>query len=194
MGNVRSYTGKELLDKVKSLPSFKDIPEGYWILNVRSSEDAPNVFDDKSYLFKKEAFIGVGSCTTNPGTTVLKNYSKFNAKGAAVAKADEWYYGVWNKGKHQGKIIALVQTGAKIKVYRDADKDDKSEVSETLQEGFFGINFHPNTYDLNAITTGTLVNGWSAGCQVVNDMKYYRKVMETIPSDASVTLCLINEF
>jgi hypothetical protein len=194
MSNVRPYTSAQLLNKVKSLPSFKEIPSGYWLLGVRSTEDEPNKFDDKIYLFKGETFICVTSATTNPGVTVLRNYAKFNAKGAAVVKADEWYYGVWMKGKHQGKITALVQTGAKIKVYRDGDKDDKAEPSAILQEGFFGINFHPNGYDINANTTGTLVNGWSAGCQVVNDMDKYRMIMGLIPVGEKVSYCLLNEF
>jgi hypothetical protein len=191
---VRAYTDKELLQRVKELDSFKDIPSGYWLLGVRSSEDEPNRFDDKIYLFKGEQFVDVTSCTTNPGTTVLRNYSKFNAKGAAVVVADQWYYGVWRKGKHQGKITALIQIGAQIKVWRDGDKDDQSEESLIQQEGFFGINFHPNTYDINAKSTGSLVNGWSAGCQVVNNMEKYRKFINLIPAATSITYCLLNEF
>ena len=191
---VRAYTDTELLQRVKELDSFKDIPSGYWLLGVRSSEDEPNRFDDKIYLFKGEQFVDVTSCTTNPGTTVLRNYSKFNAKGAAIVVADEWYYGMWRKGKHQGKIDALVQIGSKIKVWRDGDKDDKSEESLIQQEGFFGINFHPNTYDINAKSTGSLVNGWSAGCQVVNNMDKYRKFINLIPANTSITYCLLNEF
>ena len=191
---VRAYTDTELLQRVKELDSFKDIPSGYWLLGVRSSEDEPNRFDDKIYLFKGEQFVDVTSCTTNPGTTVLRNYSKFNAKGAAVVVADQWYYGVWRKGKHQGKITALIQIGAQIKVWRDGDKDDASEESLIQQGGFFGINFHPNTYDINAKSTGSLVNGWSAGCQVVNNMEKYRKFINLVPANTSITYCLLNEF
>ncbi len=194
MSNVKNYTSVQLLSKVKSLPSFKSIPDSYWLLGVRSTEDEPNKFDDKIYLFKGEQFICVTSATTNPGVTVLRNYAKFNSKGAAVAVADEWYYGLWRKAKHQGKITALVQIGAKIKVWRDGDKDDKAEPAPVMQEGFFGINLHPNSYDINANTTGTLVNGWSAGCQVVNDMDKYRMILGLIPDGVGVSYCLLNEF
>ena len=51
MTNVRTYNDKELLNKVKSLSSFKSVPQGYWILGVRSNEDAPNKYDDKFYIF-----------------------------------------------------------------------------------------------------------------------------------------------
>lgn len=191
---VRNYNDKELLSRVKQLDSFKGIPDGYWLLGVRSDEDLPNRFDDKIYLFKGEQFIAVTSCTTNPGVTVLKNFSKFNAKGAAVLVADLWHHNIWRKGKHHGKIPALLQIGAKVKVYRDADKDDKSEATDLIQEGFFGINFHPNTYDWDAQQTGSLVNGWSAGCQVVNDMDKYRLILGLIPEGVSISYCLLNEF
>ncbi len=97
---VRAYTDKELLQRVKELDSFKDIPSGYWLLGVRSSEDEPNRFDDKIYLFKGEQFVDVTSCTTNPGTTVLRNYSSIGLLEAnlEVFIADKvcWiaYYGL----------------------------------------------------------------------------------------------------
>ena len=194
MSNVRSYTDDQLIARAKSVSGYKGIPSGYWLLGVRSNEDKPNAFDDKVYLFKGDEFVLVSSCTTNPGTTVLKSYKKFNAKGAAVLVADTWHNNVWMKGKHQGKVTALVQTGNKVRVYRDADMDEKSEESLVIQEGYFGINFHPNTYDINAKTTGSLINGWSAGCQVVNDMDKYREIMSLIPSGVPISYCLLNEF
>ena len=47
MSNVKNYTDKQLLDRVKLMINYKDIPSGYWILGVRSNEDQANVFDDK---------------------------------------------------------------------------------------------------------------------------------------------------
>ena len=153
---VKSFSDKELLEKVKSLSSFKKIPEGYWLLGVRSNEDTANKFDDKIYLFKGEEFIIVTSATTNPGSPTLTQFEKVNKDGAAVIKSEEWYYNVWKYGKHQGKVEALLQLGAKVKVYRDTDKDVKSEEQGKLQEGYFGINFHPNTYNLNGPSGQTL--------------------------------------
>lgn len=194
MTAVKNYTSDQLLTRVKSLPSFKEIPAGFWLLGVRSSEDLPDRFDDKIYLFQGEKFILVTSATTNPGLSVLKSFEKFNAKGAAVLVADLWHLNIWVKGKHQGKVTALVQTGGPVSVYRDADKDDKAEATELIQTGYFGINLHPNTYNINAAKTGALVGGWSAGCQVVNDMEKYRAIMEKIPAGVKVSYCLLNEF
>jgi len=190
---VRPYTDKELLEKVKSLSSFKSIPSGYWLLGVRSLDDLPNRFDDKIYLFKNEDFVLVTSATTNAGTPTLRQFEKINKDGAAVLKANEWYYNVWKYGKHNGKVEALLQLGNKVKVYRDTDKDDKSEEQGKLQEGYFGINFHPNTYDLSR-PTSNLVGWWSAGCQVVNNVAKYKTIIRLVKPQKYVTYCLINEF
>jgi hypothetical protein len=190
---VRDYTDKQLLEKVKSLSSFTKIPSGYWLLGVRSQDDLPNRFDDKIYLFKGEEFVLVTSATTNPGTPTLRQFEKINKDGAAVLKADEWYYNVWKYGKHQGKVEALLQLGNKVTVYRDTDKDDKSEEQGKLQTGYFGINFHPNTYDLSK-GSGTNVGWWSAGCQVVNNIPNYKLMIGLLKREKLVSYCLINEF
>jgi len=190
---VRPYTDKQLLERVKSLKNYIGMPKGYWLLGVRSNDDLPNRFDDKIYLFKGEEFVLVTSATTNAGTPTLKQFEKVNKKGAAVLKADQWYYDVWKYGRHQGKVEALLQLGAPVQVYRDTDKDDKSEEQGKLDTGYFGINFHPNTYDLSK-PSGTNVGWWSAGCQVVNNVSNYKIMIKLLKTEKFVTYCLINEF
>lgn len=190
---VRQYTDKQLLARVKKLDSFKNIPAGYWLLGVRSLDDIPNTFDDKIYLFKGEEFVLVTSATTNPGTNTLKQFEKVNKDGAAVLKADQWYYNVWKYGKHNGKVEALLQLGNKVQVYRDTDRDSKSEEQGALQSGYFGINFHPNTYDLSK-GSGTNIGWWSAGCQVVNNIPNYKTMIKLLKNEKFVTYCLVYEF
>jgi len=190
---VRQYTDKQLLARVKELDSFKNIPAGYWLLGVRSLDDIPNTFDDKIYLFKGEEFVLVTSATTNPGTNTLKQFEKVNKDGAAVLKADQWYYNVWKYGKHNGKVEALLQLGNKVQVYRDTDRDSNSEEQGALQSGYFGINFHPNTYDLSK-GSGTNIGWWSAGCQVVNNIPNYKMMIKLLKNEKFVTYCLVDEF
>ena len=190
---VKTYNDKQLLDKVKTLPNFKNIPSDHWILGVRSNEDAPNSFDDKFYLFKGEEFIWVTSGTTNAGTPTLKQFEKVNKDGAAILKADTWYYNVWKYGKHNGKVDALLQLGAAVQVYRDIDKDEKSEEQGKLESGYFGINFHPNTYDLTK-PSGSSIGWWSAGCQVVNNVTKYKEFIKLCKPQKNVSYCLIQEF
>lgn len=191
---VRRFTDKELLDRVKELKSFKEIPKGYWLLGVRSNEDTPNKFDDKIYLFKGEEFIIVSSATTNPGTPTLKQFEKVNKAGAGVLRSDVWYYNLWKYGKHNGKVEALLQIGNAVQVYRDTDKDEKAEEQGDLQTGYFGINFHPNTYNLNNKVTSSNIGWFSAGCQVVNDVDKYKIMIKLLKTEKSVSYCLLKEF
>tara|TARA_R100000951_G_scaffold116523_2_gene128784 strand:- start:2857 stop:3483 length:627 start_codon:yes stop_codon:yes gene_type:complete len=201
---VKSYTDKQLLNKVKSLPNFKKIPKQRWILGVRSNEDTYDSFDDKFYEFEGEKFIRVLTGTTNAGSGVLRGgFLKYNKRGVAVLKADEWYYNVWSYGLHRGKMPSLKQTGRRVKVYRDGNKNRKSEELGEYELGWFGINYHTNTYDFrlaNLKVVNWLIGYWSAGCQVINNRQEYVKQIDYYKNSFEkgtqimVSYCLINEF
>ena len=195
MTNVRTYNDKELLNKVKSLSSFKSVPQGYWILGIRSNEDAANKFDDKFYLFNGELFVTVTTGTTNPGTPVLEGgFLKYNKLGAAVLKANEWYYDVWSYGLHMGKMPALKQVGNFI-VFRDGDGDEKSEeIGIPIKGSGYGINFHAATYDSNFKGLQENIGNWSAGCQVVNNKQKHLEIIKLVKPQKKVTYVLLNEF
>ena len=192
--NVRNYTSTELLNKVKSLNSFKAIPDGYWILGTRSNEDAPNVFDDKGYLFRSEQFIKVFSMTTNAGVPYLQGgFLKYNKVGVAHVKANEWYHDLWAYGLHHGKMPALVQVG-NILIFRDGDMDVHAEEIGKVIKGLFGINFHSTKYDFTYHVVTPRIGEWSAGCQVVNDTETYLMIINMIKNQHRITYCLIDEF
>jgi hypothetical protein len=192
---VKSYSDSQLLDRVKSIKSFKGIPEGYWILGVRSDEDTPNKFDDKFYIWNGEKFITMTSGTTNPGTPILEGgFLKYNKVGAAVVKSDEWYYGVWKYGMHHSKMPALIQIG-KFLGYRDGDKDKKAEEIGPINTfEWTGINFHTVSYDLSSKKISETIGEWSAGCQVVNNVEKYSMIINMLKKQHNITYCLINEF
>lgn len=192
MSNLRKYTDKEILDKVKSLKSYKKLPDTYWIVAIRNKADTPDEFDDKFYLFKGDKFIMMSSGTTNPGIWSLKNYKSYGVTGSAIVKGDEWYYDVWRYGKHKNIVPALVQRRP-IKYFRDSNKNDKSEEIGSVQEGFIGLNFHPATYKDNDIVISR-IGRWSFGCQVINDTKKYYKMLNYVKNQSIVTFCLLNEF
>ena len=101
----------------------------------------------------------------------------------------------WKYGLHKGKMPALLQIGAEIKIHRDGDSDDKSEELGKEQHGWYGINFHANTYNLSASKNENVIAGWSAGCQVVNDTPKYKKIIELIKAKGGkISYCLLNEF
>lgn len=202
--NVRSYTDKQLLDRVKNLKSFKKIPKGRWIIGVRSNEDHADRYDDKFYEYEGEEFIRVMSGTTNASTTILTGgFRRYSKIGTAILKADEWYYDVWSWGLHRGKMTALRQVGAKVKIHRDGNLNKKSEEIGKVYEGYYGINYHTNTYNfsLNSLkVVKWIIGGWSAGCQVINErdkyleqMKWYREAWIT-GKQTYVSYVLLNEF
>ena len=201
---VKNYTDRQLLDRVKAMPTFKKIPKQRWIIGVRSKEDSYNTYDDKFYEFEGEKFIRVLTGTTNAGAGWIRGgYLKYNKKGVAVLKADEWYYNVWSFGKHRRKMDALRQVGRKVKVYRDGNKNKLTEEIGKPELGWYGINYHTNTYDFspaNLKIVRWVIGYWSAGCQVVNDRKkykeqmdYYKKAYEN-GTQIMVSYCLLNEF
>lgn len=190
---VKRYTDKELLDKAKSLKSFKGIPPGYWILGVQSKEDTFNHFDDKFYLFKGEKFIVTTSGTTNAGTTGLKNYEKYNKDGVLIVKTEEWYHGLWKFGYHKGRMPALKQVRP-IKYFRDWNKNEKAEEIGKVKEGIRGVNFHTVTYQNNLSLVKKLIGGWSVGCQVINNVSRYFRILNLVKHQNYVTYCLIKEF
>lgn len=189
---VKNYTDAQLLNKVKSLPSFKQFPNEYWILGVQSQEDTFNVFDDKFYIFKGQQFIMVTSGTTNAGKNGLMNYNTYNAEGVAVIKTNEFYYNVWKFGLHRGKMEALRQVKPFL-ISRDGDKDQKIEEGLSLPV-MCGINFHSNTYDLTQTEIKEIIGGWSLGCQVVNNKKKYLEIIELLKPQKLVSYCLLKEF
>lgn len=196
MNNVRSYTDKQLLDRAKSLSSFKFIPKGYWLLGIRSNENTPNIYDDKMYQFFGEKFIQVTSCTTEPGASGLIDYKKYQDNGIAVVKADEWYMDLWAYGLHKGKMPALKQIN-NIKYYRDADGDKFAEEIGKLYEGVIGINWHTATYLEDPKTIENLViptvGTWSLGCQVNNVVREYKQMLNRMKKE-KISYCLLDEF
>ena len=106
-------------------------------------------------------------------------------------------------GLHRGRMPSLKQLGSQVMVYRDGDMDGKSEELGKCYMGWYGINFHSNTYDFskkNIQVHREDINSWSAGCQTVNSRSKYIKLMRWFEdaknrgSQKFVSYCLIKEF
>lgn len=190
---VRSYRDDELLNKVSITNGFKGFPSDYWILGVQSDEDTYNMFDDKFYIFHKTRFITMIKGTTNAGSTGLLNYEKYNRDGVLVVKTNEWYYDLWSYGLHRGKMPALKQVKP-IKYFRDWNRNKKIEEIGKMYEGMRGINFHTVLYQRNLSFVRKLIGGWSVGCQVVNSVGNYYRILDLVKHQPFVTYCLIKEF
>lgn len=179
--NVRIYTNNELLDAAKKHKDFISLPQGIWILAMRSKEDATDLFDDKFYVFKGENCLMVSSGTTNKGN-----------KGTAVI-LPAWHYDKWSRGLHKGKVPAYVQI-ADVDYARDYTADGKTNPTTGVFQNVIGVNIHPADYDLKKKIVKKNIGGWSEGCLVWNNIPDYVKFLDITESQKKMTVCLMDEF
>lgn len=202
--NVRSYTDKQLVDRVKSLKGFVGIPSDYWVIGVESNEKEFNKYGAKFYLMHGEKNIAVASGTTYPGADSLLSFAKYGLKGAFVWKTDEIYYEMWSsfawdmktKYLHKGKMKALRQNKP-VLGWRDNNKDTKIDKRGEPKAELSGFNFHTNTYLKSGFSKALnwLIGGWSFGCQVLNDPdKYYDEFMPRLYEQKFTTYAILEEF
>ncbi|MBA3706161.1 MAG: hypothetical protein H0W84_09755 [Bacteroidetes bacterium] len=102
--------------------------------------------------------------TTDPGL-YYQTVKILNAKGCAIIKPGH-YLNCYQLGKHiRPDHKALIQTGGKITVYRDNDRDGIAENLGVEETGFFGCNIH----GAKKLTKTDKIGAYSAGCQVFED-------------------------
>lgn len=196
----------KLLDKIKSADFSKILvnkgyayfTNGKYNLNIigirRTGIKVTNQFDD--YIVVEYIDIygiktrDVFPATTDPGLSSMTK--PMSSKGCAILVPGQ-YRSSWKIGYHKGKYEALVQCKP-LKVYRDNNKDTVYDLNpKTIEEGDFGINIHKAGDD------STIVNGWSAGCQVLKRKVNFDKLMKlahyqfTQGMGARYTYTLINE-
>lgn len=140
------------------------------IIGIRTKDSDSNTFDDRmnvSYKDSKSWITRTWPCTTDPGLYYRENPA--NVNGTAILCAGQ-YRSVYKIGKHRGKYNALVQTGGKVKVWRDSNRDEQLDYGNA-SDGYFGINIHKA--GLSSIT----VDKWSAGCQVFKKAEDFNEFM-----------------
>lgn len=155
--------------KRKNYKIFGDLFE-LNIVGIRSADMTPNIFNDKLIAFCKDVDSPdykekIWTITTDPGLYYLRN--PLNIEGTAILYPGQ-YLNTYKLDLHQGKYLALCQRLGKVKVYRDANKDDRYDTEETAT-GMFGINIHKAGAD------SSQVNKWSAGCQVFQKEKEFNE-------------------
>lgn len=144
------------------------------IIGVRSNQIIANSFDDWLYLIfsdeNGETSIHEFPITTDPGAYWLKN--PLNVAGTAILIPGQ-YTDSHAIGLHQGKYEALKQQKP-LKIWRDNTKDLTLDTAGEIHEGIFGINIHRS----NATSESSIVEKWSAGCQVFKKAADFNFFME----------------
>jgi len=177
-----SYKRLQILKRLRDL----NIPEqDFMLVGIRSKEDKPNVFDDVIYIITPDICTPVVA-TTNPGSDWLLDF--MNPKGTAVLKPDMQY--LYKLGEHKG-YEALVQA-LPVTVYRDTNKDLKSDETGKEETGWFAINIHR----ANKWAISKYIGKWSAGCQVVADPKDFEFLLQKCKQSKRTTFpyILLREF
>ncbi len=182
---MKAYSYKELEEEFKKLNYdwFK-----FHLIGVRSKANVNNKFDDHFYIVQGPLMHGPFTCTTNPGRHWL--LTLMNPKGTAVLKPGQ-YEDAYQIGLHKGQYTALVQRRP-ITVYRDIDKDETAEEQGIEDTGLFGVNIH--RANPNAISS--LIEKWSAGCQVLNNPKDFARLIDLCKASGlkEFTYTILREF
>ena len=193
--NVKSYTDKQLLDRVKTLPTYQGFPIGYFVIYVRSNEDEVDKFDDKKYTYYKKdkdsepEFIQVDACTTHTGKWGLKNFSTYNKDGAAVLQADHMVYDAFVRGETKGR--PAYRENKAWGHYRDNNKNDKSEEIGKIYYTKIYAHIHGIKSKYNKIDN---IGKWSLACLVDNDEDVFQKWYDMLEGQKYVTAVILNEF
>lgn len=141
------------------------------ICGVRSSDMTPNTFNDYMVLLWK--FNGVWNtkiypCTTDPGLYYLLH--PINVNGTAIMVPGQ-YKGCYKVGMH--KDYEALQQIKPMKYYRDRDKDGQFDMDpKSIVEEIGMTNIH------HAGEHSTIVERWSAGCQVLANLKDFNEFLD----------------
>lgn len=194
--NLDNVLFKQALLRIKGEYPIKDNPV---LINIRTDSTECNSFDDFTILYCNGVFGYMSRCTCDPGLSPLKK--PVNVNGTAIVM-NGYYKGLWKIGYHKGKYKALVQNRPVI-VFRDNDKDDVLDYNfimnddelvknakfekglarlvidgkeYVIEKGMFGINWHRAAVDREVEE----VNGWSAGCCVVQKPEDFDRQLSII--------------
>lgn len=149
-----------------------------------------NEYDDKSDLFNDQIGIATDdvlmlfSGTTDPGLWWTSHPASYQGVTGAAHLVEGFHPHIWRVGTHASGTPfahqALIQTGNKVKFWRDVDKDQIRDSADPVQEGYVGINLH--RAGMNDPRT---IGRYSAGCQVVmKHMEFASLLSVVLKSDA----------
>lgn len=142
------------------------------IVGLRAIPGTPDRFDDLLCVFWREAGVWksfYAPCTTDPGLYWLQNPSR--VAGTAILKPGQ-YRGAFKLGSHKQSYECLIQASP-LPVWRDANRDAVVNYGGTNGEAEL-IQIHR----ASAVKTSTLVDRYSAGCQVVANPVDFTRFMD----------------
>ena len=181
MAKIRGFHAEILKERYQKILEDKgyaffdnDLPYNVNIIGVRNMTGRVNKFDDLILVIYRDSYnrwiVDSYQATTDPGLYWLKRPMKVN--GTAILVPNQ-YRGAYKIDKHRGSYDALCQRGAEVDVWRDNDRDSQHDMKGEVHSGWYGINIHKSGKD------SSLVNKWSAGCQVFKNSSDFSQFMVT---------------
>ena len=151
--------------------------EEFNLFGIRNSNNmSEDIWNDILGLFTKLGKVYTWLGTTDPG---VKATMQGKADGAAHLcigfHKDIWQIGIHGKHNPNYAHTALIQTGNKVKIWRDKNKNFVND-EPTYEEGWYGINWHRASKWQNSPTIGN----YSAGCQVTQDIDDFEFALDII--------------
>jgi len=192
----RFFTDKEILDRVRSLPSFNPVvgfPTGILEVGVRSKADLFDQFDDKFFTYdcsdrNNPVFLMARKGTTNSGSYGLKKFHEYNHLGCAVLKSDQIVYDSHVFGKFRNKDAYRQNKG--FPYYRDNNRNNRAEEIGPVYNDIIGAHLHRAGVD------STVINNWSTACMVTAKEADFKKWLKYLADRGNppVSLCILKEF
>jgi hypothetical protein len=123
------------------------------------------LYHDDQGILRSEFWVA----TTDPGRPWLENPSR--PEGCAILVPGH-YRRCWTIGEHRGVYQALVQRGDML-FYRDGNRDDVVDPDGDTECGLIGCNLHR----ASARQLVDEVGLYSAGCQVIRDVRDFERLL-----------------
>jgi hypothetical protein len=167
-------------EKIKWLTDYynkKNYPiDDINIIGIRDEKDMDKdkINDFLGYWTRDEIFLCPG--TTDPGVYWTKDPAR-NSEGT-FHLLDGFHKAIWCVGTHRG-YEALANDWRYCKPtsgWRDLDYDFVRDPTDVVTCDYYGINFH----HMSANTVVDKVGMWSAGCQVVQKIDDFNKIMKAV--------------
>jgi len=193
---MRSFTDKEVLDRISGLSTFTGFPHGPMDVWIRSEADKFDVFDDKAFTYecygpgKTPKFIMAREGTTNAGSYYLVDHLA-NPLGCAVLKSNVIVYDSHKFGYHHQKKNNPAHVQAKsFPYFRDGNRNHRAEEIGPEHHDIIGANIH------HAGVNSTLIKNWSAACLVTANLSKFHAFMLYMKSQGYplLTLCILMEW
>ena len=193
---MRTFTDKEVLDRMSGLSTFTGFPNGPIDVWIRSKADKFDVFDDKAFTYECHGpgtapkFIMGREGTTNAGSYYLVDHLA-NPLGCAVLKSDAIVYDSHKFGYHHQKKNNPAYVQAKsFPYFRDGNRNRRAEEIGPEHHDIIGANIH------HAGVNSTVINNWSAACLVTANLSKFQAFMLYMRSQGYplLTLCILKEW